>query len=905
MADKKFFGTISEIQNQPFDPNRRYFDIDSGSVFIDGFQGREQLIGTISTVSDDVIGLVDRSGFPGQSSSLVISQKGLTEPDEIEEEEEELESQTNLADSEEEDVLIVTQEERSPVVLNSIIAERESENTWRTKYQLFKKRIYLYREYATNETLYEFENIPYIEPNAANTVNFINRSANIRPQDIFPKGPADEQIWFLSRNVPELRSKPVVVSSVLVFDRNPTHVLQQRKYGDIPSKYIEDQNKVDIILFKNVPIDYDWQASDQISGDLLYDYKLGKLRELEPNAFNGWSAEFVEPDLETEETFAIAIAITSNHIPSYIYGDASENETQWSWPPKPVRTVVRDGEDARNVFLTADKSLTITYNASGTSPNPSGTIVFTATPENFEDPEYSFDGEPFSSLNTFDYTIPPNISGLTPAVNINVIAREVSNNSIQATDQTVVSAVRPGAQGPQGPRGIQGLQGPQGPAGAAGENGTTGPGVVFQGNWISSGKEYFGNSDRADVVFFTNLTDPSKTGYYYCIQTHTNFQGSPRPGDAPTFWTPFGATFDSVATDILLTANANITRGLVMGDQTGNVGFIRSAGAQSKARIINGTDTGFYLDGGDGSITSNAGNIGGWSINATSLTGGAFTSVSTSGFLINNTAAQSNSIMTGNYIKTGRNTNIIIDQLVDSGVDATAGASSPVATLGGLVITGRSSPTSDDSLIASVRSLTIDTRLNNTDITISAARNILLNGQSGGIYATSSIAGASPTTNTQNLVLTQGPFSSRLTPSSQVIKKNIENVDNNELFDFLDKVSIKSFNFIEFPDRKAYSIIIEDEKETPLIKDLIKQQPKATIYGSFQDLPEHLKPYIGTEILQEENGVIYYSPWVVDSTSIGFLSLAIIKEHNNKIKNLEERIEKLENLIESKIKDEA
>jgi hypothetical protein len=111
----------------------------------------------------------------------------------------------------------------------------------------------------------------------------------------------------------------------------------------------------------------------------------------------------------------------------------------------------------------------------------------------------------------------------------------VSNNSIQATDQTVVSAVRPGAQGPQGPRGIQGLQGPQGPAGAAGENGTTGPGVVFQGNWISSGKEYFGNSDRADVVFFTNLTDPSKTGYYYCIQTHTNFQGSPRPGDAPTF----------------------------------------------------------------------------------------------------------------------------------------------------------------------------------------------------------------------------------------------------------------------------------------------------------------------------------------------------------------------------------
>lgn len=138
--------------------------------------------------------------------------------------------------------------------------------------------------------------------------------------------------------------------------------------------------------------------------------------------------------------------------------------------------------------------------------------------------------------------------------------------------------------------------------------------------------------------------------------------------------------------------------------------------------------------------------------------------------------------------------------------------------------------------------------------------NIILTAPQGGIYATSSIAGATPITNTQNLVLTQGPFGSRFTPSSQLIKKNIEDVDNNELFDFLDKVSIKSFNFIESPDRKGYSIIIEDEKETPLIKDLINQQPKATIYGSFQDLPEHLKPHMGTEILQEENGVIYYSP---------------------------------------------
>jgi hypothetical protein len=45
-----------------------------------------------------------------------------------------------------------------------------------------------------------------------------------------------------------------------------------------------------------------------------------------------------------------------------------------------------------------------------------------------------------------------------------------------------------------------------------------------------------------------------------------------------------------------------------MGDQSGNEGFIRNEGAQSKADIINGT-TGFFLDGADGSLTVNKGFI--------------------------------------------------------------------------------------------------------------------------------------------------------------------------------------------------------------------------------------------------------------------------------------------------------
>jgi hypothetical protein len=56
-----------------------------------------------------------------------------------------------------------------------------------------------------------------------------------------------------------------------------------------------------------------------------------------------------------------------------------------------------------------------------------------------------------------------------------------------------------------------------------------------------------------------------------------------------------------------------------MGDSTGNVGFIRNNAATSKANIINGTQTGFFLDGADGSITSNLGFIGGFSIGKYSL----------------------------------------------------------------------------------------------------------------------------------------------------------------------------------------------------------------------------------------------------------------------------------------------
>jgi hypothetical protein len=174
--------------------------------------------------------------------------------------------------------------------------------------------------------------------------------------------------------------------------------------------------------------------------------------------------------------------------------------------------------------------------------------------------------------------------------------------------------------------GVDGQPGQPGPPGPPGGTGSPGPGVVFRGRY-NPAEFYFRTSTRRDIVtpfdadspaFLANNT--SKSG--------TNTWGTPGGTD----WIQFGAQFSSVATDILLTTDANIRRALVMGDTVGNAGIIRNAGANSKTAIINGTP-GFFLDGVDGSITANnatiagnitanSGTIGGFTIGQTSLIAG-------------------------------------------------------------------------------------------------------------------------------------------------------------------------------------------------------------------------------------------------------------------------------------------
>jgi hypothetical protein len=156
--------------------------------------------------------------------------------------------------------------------------------------------------------------------------------------------------------------------------------------------------------------------------------------------------------------------------------------------------------------------------------------------------------------------------------------------------------------------GQTGSTGPAGPPGPPGSTGSTGPGIVYRGEWDAS-TSYIRTSTRRDVVLYNGT-------YYLAVSFNTNIGVT--PGTNTSFWTTFGANFSSVATDILLAQDAAITRSLVMGDLAGNVGIIRNAGATSKTNIINGSQTGFFLDGADGSITFNRANIGNFKISSTS-----------------------------------------------------------------------------------------------------------------------------------------------------------------------------------------------------------------------------------------------------------------------------------------------
>ena len=90
----------------------------------------------------------------------------------------------------------------------------------------------------------------------------------------------------------------------------------------------------------------------------------------------------------------------------------------------------------------------------------------------------------------------------------------------------------------------------QGSEGQAGERGADGksPALVFRGDY-STDATYYGTEHRVDCVRYN--------GAYYVTRVDAGEVKLIAPTDT-TAWRPFGATFDSVATSLLLAENANI-----------------------------------------------------------------------------------------------------------------------------------------------------------------------------------------------------------------------------------------------------------------------------------------------------------------------------------------------------------
>jgi hypothetical protein len=104
--------------------------------------------------------------------------------------------------------------------------------------------------------------------------------------------------------------------------------------------------------------------------------------------------------------------------------------------------------------------------------------------------------------------------------------------------------------------------------GPKGNDGSSGPGLVFRGEYVSS-QYYYQTDNRRDVVKYGSA--------YYITNNLTknnlNTWGQPDVVD----WIAFGAVFSSVATALLLAEDATVTKTLTIGTAGTDHGIIQSA----------------------------------------------------------------------------------------------------------------------------------------------------------------------------------------------------------------------------------------------------------------------------------------------------------------------------------------
>ena len=132
-------------------------------------------------------------------------------------------------------------------------------------------------------------------------------------------------------------------------------------------------------------------------------------------------------------------------------------------------------------------------------------------------------------------------------------------------------------------------------------------GALFRGAW-ESGVNYYRTGSRADIVKGTDGE------YWLCTLTHTSSAGDTpiTGGSYTTYWEAFSATFDSVATDILLAQDVTILRTLTMGESGGSTGIIQSWNYVAST-------SGWAIDGDNNTLEINGGTINGGTITGSTL----------------------------------------------------------------------------------------------------------------------------------------------------------------------------------------------------------------------------------------------------------------------------------------------
>jgi hypothetical protein len=126
-----------------------------------------------------------------------------------------------------------------------------------------------------------------------------------------------------------------------------------------------------------------------------------------------------------------------------------------------------------------------------------------------------------------------------------------------------------------------------------GEDGFPGPGTTYRGEW-ESGETYVAQYDsdgapiRGDIVKAPSAAaDPNR--WYICILSHNSIGNTNGKSNTSavaglfksdgtlntTYWKEFGGSFESIATNLLLTEEAFITQSLTIGEQ-GDKGVIKS-----------------------------------------------------------------------------------------------------------------------------------------------------------------------------------------------------------------------------------------------------------------------------------------------------------------------------------------